>query len=72
MVEPVSVAVYALGRPGEVAGKQVLVFGAGTIGNLVGQVAKALGARKVLMTDVSAYKKARPLLLWVSSVKTPG
>lgn len=61
MIEPASVAVHALGRAGDVAGKQVLVLGAGTIGNLVGQVAKALGARKVLITDISDYKleKAR-------------
>jgi len=61
MIEPASVAVHALGRAGDVSGKQVLVLGAGTIGNLVGQVAKAMGARKVLITDISEYKleKAR-------------
>lgn len=61
MIEPVSVAVHALGRAGKVSGRQVLVLGAGTIGNLVGQVAKAKGARKVIITDISEYKleKAR-------------
>lgn len=56
MIEPVSVAVHALSRYGSVAGLNVLVLGAGTIGNLVAQVAAASGANKVMITDVSSYK----------------
>jgi L-iditol 2-dehydrogenase len=56
MVEPVSVAVHALVRGGDVQDKNVLVFGAGTIGNLVAQVAKASGANAVMITDIVAYK----------------
>lgn len=61
MVEPVSVAVHALSRYGDVADANVLVLGAGTIGSLVGQCAKAMGAAKVMITDLSEYKldKAR-------------
>jgi L-iditol 2-dehydrogenase len=61
MIEPVSVAVHALSRAGSVAGQNVLVFGAGTIGNLVAQVARASGAKVVMITDVNEYKleKAR-------------
>ncbi|MBU0492331.1 MAG: alcohol dehydrogenase catalytic domain-containing protein [Chloroflexi bacterium] len=61
MVEPVAVAVHALARAGGVLpGQRVLVLGAGTIGNLVAQVAHAAGAA-VLITDVSEFKldKAR-------------
>lgn len=56
MVEPVSVAVHALRRFGSVSGAHVLVLGAGTIGSLVGQCARALGAAKVMITDISDYK----------------
>jgi L-iditol 2-dehydrogenase len=57
MVEPVSVAVHALARAKEdLQGKQVLVLGAGTIGNLVAQVAQASGAKAVMITDISEYK----------------
>jgi L-iditol 2-dehydrogenase len=57
MVEPVSVAVHALGRAKEdLSGKKVLVLGAGTIGNLVAQVARASGAEAVMITDISEYK----------------
>jgi L-iditol 2-dehydrogenase len=56
MIEPVSVAVHALGRAAPVTGQRVLVLGAGTIGNLVAQVAQAQGARAVMITDLSEYK----------------
>ncbi len=56
MIEPVSVAVHAVRRGGEVRGKNVLVLGAGTIGSLTAQVAKALGARAVMATDINEYK----------------
>jgi L-iditol 2-dehydrogenase len=61
MIEPVSVAVHALARYGSVDGLNVLVLGAGTIGNLVAQVANAIGAKNVLITDIIEYKlqKAR-------------
>jgi L-iditol 2-dehydrogenase len=61
MIEPVSVGVHAVRRGGDVTGKKVLVLGAGTIGNLVAQVAKAFGAAAVMITDISDYKlkKAR-------------
>jgi len=56
MIEPVSVAVHALSRYGSMEGLNVLVLGAGTIGNLVAQVANASGAKKVMITDLSEYK----------------
>lgn len=61
MIEPISVAVHALSRAGSVEGLKVVVLGAGTIGNLVAQVARASGAQAVMITDVSPYKldKAR-------------
>jgi L-iditol 2-dehydrogenase len=56
MIEPIAVAVHAVSRGGDVQGKKVLVLGAGTIGNLVAQVAKAFGADKVMISDVKPYK----------------
>lgn len=58
VIEPLAVGVGAVGRPGGVEGKNVLVIGAGTIGNVVMQSAKALGAKKVIISDVSDYKLA--------------
>lgn len=61
MIEPIAVTVHALARGGGAAGKRVVVLGAGPIGNLTAQVAKASGAKAVMITDVSPYKldKAR-------------
>ncbi|MBM3293691.1 MAG: zinc-binding dehydrogenase [Candidatus Aminicenantes bacterium] len=54
-VEPVAVGVHAAGRAGRLGGRRVAVLGAGPIGNLLGQVARAGGA-KVLITDVSDFR----------------
>lgn len=61
MIEPIAVATHAVLKGGDINGKSVLVLGAGTIGNLVAQVAKAFGADTVMITDISDYKleKAR-------------
>ena len=53
LVEPVAVAIHAVGRVGSVAGRRVLVLGAGPIGNLVAQVARWRQARQVLISDIS-------------------
>jgi L-iditol 2-dehydrogenase len=71
MIEPVSVAVHALSRAGDVAGKKVLVLGAGTIGNLVAQVAQASGAEKVLITDISPYKLEKARACGINHVLNP-
>ena len=55
LVEPVSVAVHAVSRAGKLTGRNVAVLGAGPIGNLAGQVARADGAQ-VLITDLSDYR----------------
>ncbi len=61
MIEPIAVAVHAITRGGGADGRKVIVLGAGTIGNLTAQVAKACGAASVMITDVVDYKleKAR-------------
>ena len=56
MIEPCAVAVHAVSRGGDISGFSVLVLGAGPIGILVGQTAKALGATAVLITDLSDFR----------------
>lgn len=53
MIEPLAVAVHAVKQAGDVTNKDICVLGAGPIGNLTAQVAKGMGARKVMITDVS-------------------
>lgn len=56
LMEPLAVAVRAVKMGGDVKGKNVLVFGAGPIGNLVAQTAKGLGAAKVMIVEVNEFR----------------
>jgi len=56
MIEPAAVGAHSTNRVQGLKGKNVVVSGAGTIGNLVAQFAKARGATKVLITDISDYR----------------
>ncbi|WP_033328557.1 L-idonate 5-dehydrogenase [Streptomyces yerevanensis] len=52
LAEPLSVALHAVRRAGDVSGRHVLVTGAGPIGCLVVAAAKAAGAARVTVTDL--------------------
>jgi len=56
MAEPVSVGVWASRKANITAGDRVLVTGAGPIGLLAGQVARAFGAAQVTVTDISDFR----------------
>ena len=56
MIEPLAVAVHAMRKGVDVEDKNIMVLGAGTIGNLVAQAAKGMGAKSVMITDVSEYR----------------
>lgn len=56
MVEPAAVGAHSTNRSSGLEGKNVVVAGAGTIGNLVAQFAIARGAKNVLITDVSDFR----------------
>ena len=59
MVEPTAVAAHATSRPRALEGRNVVVSGAGTIGKLVAQFARARGAKRVVITDVSDYRLSK-------------
>lgn len=52
LAEPLAVALHAVRRAGDVAGRHVLVTGAGPIGCLVVAAARAAGAARVTVTDL--------------------
>lgn len=58
MIEPSAVGAHASNRT-NVKGKNVVVSGAGTIGNLIAQFCIARGAKNVLITDVSDLRLAK-------------
>lgn len=56
MIEPLAVGIHAVGRLGDVKGLNLVIFGAGPIGNLTAQAAKGLGAKAVMIVDLSDYR----------------
>lgn len=58
LIEPLSVGVWACRRAGVGAGSSVLITGAGPIGLVTVQVARALGATSITITDVSDERLA--------------
>jgi L-iditol 2-dehydrogenase len=71
LVEPISVAVHAIARAGKLAGRRAVVLGAGPIGNLVAQAARAAGAR-VLITDLSEHRLEIARRCGLSDTSNPG
>ena len=61
LIEPAAVAAHSTARLPSLEGKNVAVFGAGTIGNLVAQAARCRGAKKVLITDLSDFRLQKAL-----------
>ncbi|WP_208951413.1 galactitol-1-phosphate 5-dehydrogenase [Rahnella sp. ChDrAdgB13] len=60
-LEPITVGLHALKLAGGCEGKEVVVIGAGTIGQLVIQAASALGARSVTAIDINPQRLALAL-----------
>jgi L-iditol 2-dehydrogenase len=56
LIEPLSVALWACHKAGISAGDSVLVTGAGPIGLLAVQVARARGATEIAVTDVNPHR----------------
>ncbi|HKM44126.1 MAG TPA: galactitol-1-phosphate 5-dehydrogenase [Dysgonamonadaceae bacterium] len=56
MCEPVAVAVHALQQADMQANGSIAIFGVGTIGNIVAQLARGWGAKQIIPIDVSQNK----------------
>lgn len=57
MAEPVSVGVWACRKANVTPADRVLVTGAGPIGLFAAQVARACGSRRVVVSDVSEFRR---------------
>ncbi|MBL8930750.1 MAG: alcohol dehydrogenase catalytic domain-containing protein [Kineosporiaceae bacterium] len=68
LIEPLSTPVHAVRIAGDVAGRAVVILGAGTIGLLVLAVVRAHGAGRVVVTDVLAAKRDRARQLGADAV----
>jgi 2-desacetyl-2-hydroxyethyl bacteriochlorophyllide A dehydrogenase len=68
LIEPLSTPVHAVRLAGDLAGRAVVILGAGTIGLLLLRVALAHRARRIVVTDVRADKRERAFALGASAV----
>lgn len=71
LLEPLSVAIATADKAGFTVGSRVLVTGAGPIGILTAQVAKAHGAREVIITDISERRRKQALKFGANRVIDP-
>lgn len=58
MFEPAAVAVHALRQAGELFGRSVAIFGGGTIGLILAQIAQNCGCNKIILVVRSKEKMA--------------
>ncbi|MEO0562881.1 MAG: alcohol dehydrogenase catalytic domain-containing protein [Chloroflexota bacterium] len=68
-VEPLAVAVHAIRLAGNIAGLDVAVIGAGTIGLFTAQVAKAYGAASVTVADLDPARREIAAQLGLTAVE---
>ncbi|MGO1411344.1 MAG: zinc-dependent alcohol dehydrogenase [Microbacterium sp.] len=59
LIEPLATPVHAVRRAGDLAGRRVVVFGAGPIGLFLAIAAKDAGAEAVVVADLVASKRER-------------
>ena len=61
LMEPLSVAIATAQKGGITVGSRVLITGAGPIGIITAQVARAFGASEIIMSDVSEQRREQAL-----------
>lgn len=71
LIEPLATPAHAVTKAGVGEEAKVAVLGAGTIGVLVAIVAKARGARQVVITDTDPVKRERALRLGIDVALSP-
>lgn len=72
LLEPLSVGIAAARKAHLTVGDTVLVAGAGPIGAIVAQVARAFGASQVVVTDMVASRREKVLELGATEAYAPG
>jgi len=71
LCEPLSVGIWANQKAGTGPGSRVLVAGAGPVGVLAAQVARALGAAEIIVSDVAAERRDAAMRYGATRVVDP-
>ena len=72
LLEPLSVAITTMRKARVVPGSSVLIAGAGPIGIICAQTARAFGATEVIVTDLVAERRERALRYGATRSSTRG
>lgn len=72
LLEPLSVGIATMRKAGVGIGSSVLVAGAGPIGIIAAQTAKAFGAREIVVTDPAGGRREMALRLGATAAYAPG
>lgn len=71
LMEPLSVGIAAARKAGITAGSRVLVTGAGPIGIIAAQVARAFGATEIIVSDIDAARREQALGFGATATLNP-
>jgi L-iditol 2-dehydrogenase len=71
LLEPLSVAITTMRKAGIVPGSSILIAGAGPIGVICAQAAKAFGASRIVVTDLLASRREKALKFGATEVLDP-
>jgi L-iditol 2-dehydrogenase len=71
LCEPLSVGIWANQKAGTAPGSRVLIAGAGPIGVVAAQVARAFGASEVIVSDIVELRREQALKLGATRVIDP-
>ena len=71
LLEPLSVAITTMRKAGVTPGSSILIAGAGPIGIICAQTARAFGAAEIIVTDLVAERRERALTFGATRVIDP-
>lgn len=71
LLEPLSVAITTMRKAGVTPGSSILIAGAGPIGIICAQTARAFGAAEIIVTDLVAERRERALRFGATRVIDP-
>jgi L-iditol 2-dehydrogenase len=71
LLEPLSVAINAIRKAGIVPGSSILIAGAGPIGIITAQTARAFGAAEIIVSDLVPERRERALKFGATRVIDP-
>ena len=71
LLEPLSVAVTTMRKAGVTPGSSMLVAGAGPVGVICAQTARAFGAAEIIVTDLVPERRERALQYGATRVLDP-